>query len=234
MISFPVKSISRAPVGSTLAWPAPAHPKAGPRPAGRTARRIKDLLDRGIAALALLFLAPLFLLVALAIRLDSRGPGFYRQQRHGLDGRVIRVWKFRSMRVERCDDGSGVVLQATRRDPRITRVGALLRRSSLDELPQLINVLTGEMSLVGPRPHAVAHNEFYAPLIERYGERHRVKPGITGWAQVNGLRGETDTLGKMARRVEHDLYYIENWSLRLDLIILLRTLLVGFVHPEAR
>ena len=193
------------------------------------------MFDRAAAAAALVFLAPFLSLLALAVRLDSKGPVFYRQQRHGLGGRTIDVLKFRSMYADRCDSGStSTVQQATRGDPRITRVGKWLRRTSLDELPQLINVLMGDMSLVGPRPHAVAHNRHYAKLIDHYWARHRVKPGITGWAQVSGFRGETDTVDKMARRVEHDLEYIENWSFLLDIKILLRTVLVGFVHPEAR
>ena len=194
----------------------------------------KEVLDRLVAAATLVAIAPMLLLIAAAIRLDSPGPVLFRQKRHGLNGRVFEILKFRTMRAERCDDGTGEVAQAVRRDPRITRVGRWLRRTSMDELPQLINVLKGEMSIVGPRPQAVAHNQRYAGLIERYAARHRMKPGITGWAQVNGCRGETDTLDKMARRVAHDLAYIENWSLGFDLRIMLRTLLVGFVHPEAR
>jgi exopolysaccharide biosynthesis polyprenyl glycosylphosphotransferase len=238
MFSFSAKGAPQRLAHPMLVWPSRATSArsydVGEPGAGDTLR-VKDALDRVLAASALLFLAPLFVAIAAAIRLDSRGPAFYRQQRHGLNGRIIHVLKFRSMRSDRCDDGgSGVVRQATRQDPRITRVGHWLRRSSLDELPQLINVLRGDMSLVGPRPHAVSHNQHYAQLIHRYDERNRVKPGITGWAQVNGLRGETDTVEKMARRIEHDLHYVENRSLRLDLAILLKTLRVGFVHPEAR
>jgi putative colanic acid biosynthesis UDP-glucose lipid carrier transferase len=236
MISFSAKSAAQRPdFGWRIATQQPAV-EAGRRGRARVAYQMaKEMLDRSFALVALLALAPLLLLVALAIRLDSPGPVLYRQQRHGLNGRIFNVLKFRSMRIDRCDDGaSGSVQQARRHDPRITRVGKWLRRTSLDELPQLLNVLAGEMSLVGPRPHAVAHNRFYAPLIENYWDRHAVKPGITGWAQVNGLRGETDTLDKMAARVACDLEYIQNWSLRLDLAILLRTLVVGFVHPEAR
>ncbi len=205
------------------------------RPIEGWAGVVKDVMDRLVAAGAVLFLAPLLLVIALAVRLDSKGPVFYRQKRHGIYGRMIEVLKFRTMHVERCDDGSSCLTkQATRGDPRITRVGRILRRASLDELPQLLNVLRGEMSLVGPRPHAVSHDEHYARLIDHYAARQSVKPGITGWAQVNGMRGETETVEKMAKRVQYDLDYIGNWSLGLDLTILLRTIFVGFVHPEAR
>jgi putative colanic acid biosynthesis UDP-glucose lipid carrier transferase len=209
------------------------------RPLGGREAAVKAVSDRTVAAAALLAAAPLLALLALAVRLDSPGPVLYRQKRHGFNGRVIEVLKLRTMRAECCDDGTGTgdgagVAQASRDDPRLTRVGRRIRRASLDELPQLVNVLRGEMSVVGPRPHAVAHNERFGRAIDRYAARHRVKPGITGWAQVNGLRGETDTVEKMARRVAYDLEYIENWSLALDARILLKTLLVGFVHPEAR
>jgi putative colanic acid biosysnthesis UDP-glucose lipid carrier transferase len=169
------------------------------------------------------------------VRLTSPGPAFYRRRRHGLNGAAIEVLKFRTMRADACDEGAAGApfRQARRGDPRVTPLGRLLRRTSLDELPQFINVLRGEMSVVGPRPHALAHGEAMAPLVDAYVARHRVKPGITGWAQVNGLRGETDTLEKMERRLEHDLHYIENWSLSLDLRIILRTLLVGFRDPNA-
>jgi putative colanic acid biosynthesis UDP-glucose lipid carrier transferase len=153
---------------------------------------------------------------------------------YGFNNEVIEVFKFRSMYVERCDKAIGAaVVQATKSDPRVTRLGRILRRTSLDELPQFINVLMGTMSIVGPRPHAVSHNEQYARVIDEYLARHRVKPGITGWAQVNGLRGETESLEKMAQRVRYDLYYIENWSLLFDIRIILRTLFVGFVHHNA-
>jgi putative colanic acid biosynthesis UDP-glucose lipid carrier transferase len=159
-------------------------------------------------------------LIALAVKLTSPGPVLFRQRRYGLDGEEIRVLKFRTMTV--AEDGDRVV-QATRNDQRITRVGAFLRRTSLDEIPQLLQVLTGQMSIVGPRPHAVAHNEHYRGLIRGYMLRHKVKPGITGWAQVNGWRGQTDTLEKMQRRVEYDLAYIQNWAVGLDLKILMLT-----------
>lgn len=196
---------------------------------------LKDALDRGLALMALIFLAPLMLMIAAAIKLTSPGPVLYRQARCGFNREMINIYKFRSMYVHRCDALDGAqVQQAVRGDPRITPLGRLLRRTSLDELPQMLNVLRGEMSLVGPRPHAVAHDTFYCRLIDNYLSRHRVKPGMTGWAQVNGHRGETDTLEKMTARVEHDLHYIENWSLLFDLRILALTIFVGFYHPEAR
>jgi Undecaprenyl-phosphate glucose phosphotransferase len=182
---------------------------------------LKNLEDRLVGAVLVALLSPLIGIIALAIKLDSPGPVFFRQRRYGFNNNAIVVWKFRTM-LHRPDDES-VVPQATRNDPRVTRVGRFLRRSSLDELPQVFNVLRGEMSLVGPRPHAVAHNEQYAKIIDDYLSRHRVKPGITGWAQVNGLRGETDTPEKMRLRVQHDLYYIDNWSFWFDLKILALT-----------
>lgn len=195
---------------------------------------LKALEDRLLAAAVLLLVAPLMAVIALLVKLDSPGPVFYRQKRWGFGGKPIEILKFRTMYVECCDDGeSGPVPQARRGDPRITRVGRWLRRYSLDELPQFWNVLRGEMSIVGPRPHAVAHNEMYARLIGDYLARHRVKPGITGWAQINGLRGETRHLEAMHRRVQYDLYYVENWSLLFDLKIILRTLIVGFRDPDA-
>ena len=190
------------------------------------AKRVEDVV---LSAVITLMLLPLMALVAFAIRVDSPGPVLFRQPRLGFNNNVITVFKFRSMH-HRVESG---VPQATRHDPRVTRVGRLLRRSSLDELPQLFNVLRGEMSLVGPRPHAVAHNEQYAALIDDYLGRHRVQPGITGWAQVNGFRGETDTLDKMQRRVEHDLAYIDNWSILLDLKILALTAVVGLFNGNA-
>ena len=190
-------------------------------------KRTEDLV---LGSLALLLAAPLMLLIALAIRLDCRGPVFFRQWRYGLDGREIRVWKFRTMCVT--EDGRDF-RQAARNDCRVTRVGALLRRTSLDELPQLFNVLAGSMSLVGPRPHAVAHDEQFRSRLPRYMWRLKIKPGITGWAQVNGWRGETDTLEKMRGRMEHDLYYIENWTLTMDIRILWLTLWRGFLNENA-
>ncbi|MBN8503893.1 MAG: undecaprenyl-phosphate glucose phosphotransferase [Burkholderiales bacterium] len=180
-------------------------------------KRIADI----VLSLGILFLiTPLLLAVAIGVKLSSPGPVIFKQRRNGLDGEEIEVYKFRSMRV--MDNGS-VVKQATKDDPRITPFGAFIRRTSLDELPQFINVLQGHMSIVGPRPHAVAHNEQYRQLIKAYMVRHKVKPGITGWAQVNGLRGETETVEKMRLRVEYDLEYLRNWSLALDLQIIVRT-----------
>jgi len=184
---------------------------------------IKRASDIILSLLILMLIAPLLLLIALAIKLDSPGPIIFKQRRYGLDGEEILVYKFRSMRV--CEDGD-TIRQAHKGDARITRIGAFLRRNSLDELPQFVNVLQGRMSIVGPRPHAVAHNEIYRNLIKGYMIRHKVKPGITGWAQVNGYRGETRTLDKMQARIDHDLDYLRNWSLRLDLHIILKTILV--------
>lgn len=192
---------------------------------------IKEAEDRILGAIILILISPILLLIAIAIRLDSRGPIVFKQERHGWDGQVIKVYKFRSMYVH--EEKSGQVTQATKGDSRITRVGAFLRRTSLDELPQFFNVLQGRMSIVGPRPHAVAHNEFYKDQVESYFQRHKVKPGITGWAQINGWRGETDTLEKMQKRVEYDLYYIQNWSLWFDLKIILLTVFKGFFDERA-
>jgi putative colanic acid biosynthesis UDP-glucose lipid carrier transferase len=190
-------------------------------------KRALDLL-LGSAALALLALP--MLLIGLAIRLSSRGPALFRQRRYGRGGDEIAVLKFRTMHVEENGDS---VQQAQKQDPRVTPLGRFLRRTSLDELPQLINVVRGEMSLVGPRPHAVAHNHLYRRQIIEYMLRHKVKPGITGWAQVNGWRGETNTLRKMVYRVEHDLYYIRNWSPWLDLRILWLTVFGRKVRSNA-
>jgi Undecaprenyl-phosphate glucose phosphotransferase len=196
-------------------------------------RAVKRTFDLLVAAAGLMILAPLFGAVAIAIKLDSRGRVFYRQKRHGFNGQVIQVLKFRSMiETGECDDGDEFA-QATQDDKRVTRVGRLLRRSNLDELPQLYNVLVGEMSIVGPRPHATAHNQMFEERISPFARRHSMKPGITGWAQVNGYRGETDTLEKMQRRVEHDLYYIDNWSLLLDMKIMLMTLVTKRAYINA-
>ncbi|CAM5778730.1 undecaprenyl-phosphate glucose phosphotransferase [Castellaniella caeni] len=185
---------------------------------------LKRGMDIVLVSLALALLWPVMLLVALAIKLDSPGPILYSQERYGRYGLPIKVYKFRSMRTDAAQNG--VLQQASRDDHRVTRVGYYLRRFSLDELPQLFNVLQGSMSLVGPRPHATSHNELYRHQIRGYMLRHTVKPGITGWAQVNGLRGETDTLEKMERRVEFDRYYITCWSLWLDMKILFKTVLI--------
>jgi Undecaprenyl-phosphate glucose phosphotransferase len=186
----------------------------------RVLKRSMDI----VAALALIVLLfPLLAIVAILIKLDSRGPVLFRQTRHGFNNEPIQVLKFRSMTT--FDDTRDEFRQAVRGDSRITRVGRIIRRTNIDELPQLFNVLTGDMSMVGPRPHAVAHNDMYADQIRRMSRRHNVKPGITGWAQVNGLRGETDTIDKMRRRVEYDLYYIDNWSFFFDLKIIIMTVL---------
>ena len=191
----------------------------------------KEVFDRVFAALALLALSPLMLGIAVCVKCSSPGPVFFRQRRKGLNGRPFSIYKFRSMRIHAPEQG--VVRQATRDDPRITRVGRFLRRTSLDELPQFINVLRGEMSVVGPRPHAIEHDELYRKQISGYMDRYRVKPGITGWAQVNGHRGETERVEKMVARVEHDLYYLRHWSFALDLRIVFATILRGFAGTQA-
>ena len=191
---------------------------------------LKNIFDRVVSALLIVLLSPLMLLIALWVRLESRGPVLFRQLRHGFGGEPIKILKFRTMVEHR--ESSGTVTQARPDDERFTRSGRFLRATSLDELPQLFNVLAGQMSLVGPRPHAVEHNDLYKSRIPRYMLRHRVKPGITGWAQVNGYRGLTDTEQKMAIRIEHDLWYIQNWSLWLDIRILLMTPF-AMVHSNA-
>ena len=190
---------------------------------------VKRISDIVLGTLILLGISPLLAAIAIGVKMSSPGPALFRQRRYGLDGREITVYKFRSMRVT--EDGP-VVRQATKDDPRVTRFGAFIRRTSLDELPQFVNVLQGRMSIVGPRPHAVAHNEMYRKLIKSYMIRHKVKPGITGWAQVNGLRGETETVEKMKARIEYDLDYLRHWSLRLDLQIIWKTIFVVFKRPD--
>ncbi len=188
---------------------------------------VDGLIKRGsdiiLASTILLLIAPVMCAIAIGVKLSSPGPALFKQRRYGLDGREIVVYKFRSMNVQ--EDGT-IIRQATRGDQRVTRFGAFLRASSLDELPQFINVLQGRMSVVGPRPHAIAHNEMYRKLIRGYMIRHKVRPGITGLAQVNGMRGETSSLDKMQMRVEYDLAYLRNWSLLLDLQIVVRTIAV--------
>ncbi|MCG6200435.1 undecaprenyl-phosphate glucose phosphotransferase [Psychromonas antarctica] len=191
------------------------------------AKRIEDVIG---AILILSVIVLPMLVIALLIKLDSPGPVLFKQKRYGLSGKSINVWKFRSMTVA---DNGDVVKQATQGDARITKIGAFLRRTSLDEFPQFLNVLQGQMSIVGPRPHAVAHNEEYRALVDFYMLRHKVKPGITGWAQINGWRGETDTLDKMKKRIEFDLQYIRHWSVLFDLKIVFLTLFKGFVHKNA-
>lgn len=200
-------------------------PMDGP---ARLVKRLEDILIGGAISVAIL---PVCLFIAIAIKLTSPGPIVFKQYRTGINGKRFKVYKFRSMVVHQ-ENGNDVT-QATKNDARVTAVGALLRRTSLDELPQFFNVLQGRMSIVGPRPHALVHNDYYKDLVESYMQRHKVKPGITGWAQVNGYRGETDTLEKMQKRVEHDLWYIDNWSLGLDLKIILKTIYKGFRSANA-
>lgn len=191
------------------------------------AKRSLDILG---ALGGLIFLSPLLLIIAIAIRLESRGPAIFRQRRTGFDGKPFIIYKFRSMRA--AEDGAKVV-QACKGDPRVTGVGAWIRRTSIDELPQLINILKGEMSLVGPRPHALAHDEYYGHRIPGYDLRFFAKPGLTGYAQISGFRGETADPSLMAQRVQCDLYYIRNWSLKLDIEILLRTFITIQKDPAA-
>jgi len=186
---------------------------------------VKRVADIGFATGILLLISPVLFVIAIGVKLSSPGPIIFKQRRYGLDGQEILVYKFRSMTVT--EDGTKVT-QATKNDQRVTKFGAFLRKSSLDELPQFLNVLQGRMSVVGPRPHAVSHNEMYRKLIKGYMIRHKVKPGITGWAQVNGLRGETETLDKMKARIDYDIDYLRNWSPKLDMYIIVRTISVVF------
>jgi putative colanic acid biosynthesis UDP-glucose lipid carrier transferase len=191
---------------------------------------LKRVFDLVVGSIILVIIFIPLIIIGLAIKLNSQGPILFKQRRYGLNGKQVIVWKFRSMSV--CEDG-GQINQATKNDPRVTKLGSFLRRTSLDELPQFINVLQGQMSIVGPRPHAVAHNELYRVQIKDYMLRHKVKPGITGLAQISGYRGETATLDKMEGRVCYDLLYIQNWSLWLDVKILLRTVYKGFISAGA-
>jgi len=200
------------------------------KPMGDGALFMKRLLDVSGAMFGLVGLAPLLLVVALLIRLDSPGPVFYRQERRGFNGDVFHIWKFRSMTVT---ESGRAVTQARAGDRRVTRIGAFIRRTSIDELPQLLNVLDGDMSLVGPRPHAVVHDDELGDQLASYAHRQRIKPGITGWAQVNGFRGETSTLDRIEGRIAHDLYYIENWSVFLDLWIILLTVFSSRTRQNA-
>lgn len=202
----------------SVARPAGRRARAGAL--GRAERTSKRALDLVVAASLLVVLSPLILLAAVAVRLETPGPILFTQRRRGLDGRPFTILKLRSMRV--LEDG-GWIEQVRRGDPRVTRVGRWLRRLSVDELPQLINVLRGEMSMVGPRPHALAHDDHYDARLGAYARRRAVKPGLTGWAQVRGHRGATPSLDAMAARVRHDLWYVDNWSLALDLRVLLLT-----------
>ena len=221
---LPDESVSRYLSGRTIdvgtTWAA----EIQRAPLTRIEQFVKRCFDIFAASSVLLLLSPLMLLTALLVKLDSRGPVLFLQTRNGFNGQPFRIMKFRSMNV--LEDGH-TIRQATRSDPRVTRLGRWLRRTNIDELPQLFNVLYGNMSLVGPRPHAVAHNGEYEKCIANYAFRHHVKPGITGWAQVNGYRGETPTTDLMAKRIELDLWYVNNWSMWLDVQILLRTLVVG-------
>ncbi len=205
-------NLTTSPVGSLQMWP-------------------KLLFDRLFAATALLALSPLLIAIAIAVKTTSKGPVFFTQHRKGADGRPFRIYKFRSMGVHR--ENTGHVTQATRNDPRVTKVGAFLRRTSLDELPQFLNVLFGHMSVVGPRPHALEHDDLYKDLVYGYMFRYRIKPGITGWAQVNGYRGATEKVEKMQSRVKFDLFYIHNWSFWFDIKIVAMTMFKGFIGRNA-
>lgn len=199
-------------------------------PLTNTEQMLKRIFDIVVAATMIVLLSPLMLITPVLIKFDSRGPVLFRQKRNGFNGSIFSIYKFRTMRV--LEDGEHI-RQATRDDPRVTRLGRWMRRTSIDELPQLFNVLLGDMSVVGPRPHAVAHNNEYQAVVSNYAFRHHVKPGITGWAQVNGFRGQTQTVDLMARRVEYDLWYINHWSLWLDLRILLKTMVLAYRQPTA-
>jgi putative colanic acid biosysnthesis UDP-glucose lipid carrier transferase len=191
----------------------------------------KLVFDRIFAAVVLLGMAPLLAVIAVMVKLSSPGPVFFKQKRKGIDGRQFEIYKFRSMKVHQ--ETHGQITQARRGDKRVTKVGAFLRRTSLDELPQFINVLRGEMSVVGPRPHALEHDDIYKGLVKGYMHRYRIKPGITGWAQVNGFRGETDRIEKMSGRVKLDLYYMQHWTFGLDMKIVVLTLWKGFAGANA-
>lgn len=209
-------------------------PRLVPPPAASTQAGIKNVLDPVLAAVILFLLSPLFLMLMAGVKLTSKGPVFFRQTRYGQGKRLFDIWKFRSMYIERCDTRLGAAInQAVENDPRVTPLGRFLRRTSLDELPQLINVIRGEMSLVGPRPHAVAEDDHFGELIERYDHRFRVKPGITGLAQVSGLRGEITSLEFIKRRAAKDNEYIDRLSVALDAWILLRTVFALFKKDGA-
>ncbi|WP_298960260.1 undecaprenyl-phosphate glucose phosphotransferase [uncultured Methylobacterium sp.] len=228
VLPVPVKLVPDASIGRVLARPlldigATRAVELQRAPLSAVQRHVKNAMDRLLAALGLFLLAPFIAVIAVAIRLESAGPVMFLQTRVGFNGQRFRIYKFRTMTT--CDDGP-VIVQAKRGDARVTTLGRLLRKLSLDELPQLLNVVRGEMSLVGPRPHALAHDDEYTRLIATYAMRHRMKPGITGWAQVNGFRGETPELESMRRRVESDLWYVEYWSLWLDIRILFLTVAV--------
>lgn len=194
---------------------------------GALIKRIEDII---IGSAITLMISPVLIAVAIGVKLSSPGPVLFKQDRYGLGGKKIKVWKFRSMKVM---ENSAVVTQATKNDPRVTKFGAFIRRTSLDELPQFFNVIQGTMSIVGPRPHAVAHNEEYRVLVDNYMVRHKIKPGITGWAQINGYRGETETVDKMEKRIQFDIQYMQKWTLWLDLKIIFLTIFKGFVSETA-
>lgn len=212
VLGLPTISLTGVPIPTPQMWP-------------------KLVFDRLFAFAALVLMMPLLVIIAVAIKLGSPGPVFFRQKRKGIDGRTFDIYKFRSMTVHR--EAEGVVTQASQHDARVTKVGAFLRRTSLDELPQFVNVLLGQMSVVGPRPHALEHDDLYKDLVYGYMHRYRIKPGITGWAQVNGYRGATRTVEKMEARVKFDLFYIHNWSFWFDIKIVLITLVKGFVGRNA-
>lgn len=195
-----------------------------------SARLLKRMEDIFLSTIILLLVSPVLLIISIIIKLSSPGPVIFKQKRYGVNGKEINIYKFRSMTAQ---DNGTIVQQAIKNDARITPFGAFLRKTSLDELPQFVNVIQGKMSIVGPRPHATAHNEQYRKLVPKYMQRHLVKPGITGWAQINGWRGETDTLEKMEKRVEFDLHYINNWSLWFDIKIILMTFIKGFINKNA-
>jgi putative colanic acid biosysnthesis UDP-glucose lipid carrier transferase len=192
-------------------------------------KKIEDIL---FSIFAVILFGPIMLIIAVAIWIESPGPVIFKQKRYGYNNKIFEIYKFRSMTHSAQHEGK--TKQAVKNDPRVTKVGKFIRKTSLDELPQIFNVLNGSMSLVGPRPHAVDHNEDYAKVIDGYFARHRVKPGITGWAQVNGFRGITDTVDKMEDRVRYDVYYAENWSFFFDLQILASTIFVGFINKNSQ
>jgi putative colanic acid biosynthesis UDP-glucose lipid carrier transferase len=212
VLGIPAINLAASPVTELEIWP-------------------KLVFDRLFAAAVLLMMLPLFVGIAIMVKASSPGPVLFRQRRKGIDGREFDIFKFRSMKVHA--EQPGTITQASRRDPRITPIGAFLRRTSLDELPQFINVLLGEMSVVGPRPHALAHDDLYKDLVDGYMHRYRIRPGITGWAQVNGYRGETTKVEKMEQRVKFDLFYIQNWSFWFDMKIVVITMFKGFVGRNA-
>ena len=227
---FPPRCAQRR--SSSIGTPAPLDVFA--KPLGDWGTLLKAVEDSVIAGLALILLSPIMALVAIAVRLDSKGPVLFKQKRYGFNNELIEVYKFRSMYTDQADVDARKLV--TKDDPRVTRVGRFIRKTTMDELPQLFNVLNGSLSLVGPRPHATrasAAGTLYENAVQGYFARHKVKPGMTGWAQVNGWRGETDTEEKILARVEHDLHYIENWSLTFDLYILARTPLALFNTKNA-